>query len=276
VERTLDVSPTKSYKGLIQTDASINPGNSGGPLLNAYGQVIGVNTAIRADARGIGFAIAVSNMRDLLPAFLNPEALNRAQVGFTLEEKRVSKLPSSVTAEVVVKQVQAGSAAEKRGLKAGDVVVTVGGVAPSTVVDALVALGTAKPGDDLGIAVRRGQGAEAKTVDLVIPVSKAPPPPVEELLFTKMGIKGQTVTPALAAKLKLTVAQGVYIDTVQADSPAAKCGLQVGDVLCQLGRYYVNSPEDVATLLKTVTQPVEARVGIVRGNARGAGTVSLK
>ena len=87
VDRTLEVSPTKSYKGLIQTDASINPGNSGGPLLNAYGQVIGMNTAIRADARGIGFAIAVSNMRDLLPAFLNPEALNRAQVGFTLEEK---------------------------------------------------------------------------------------------------------------------------------------------------------------------------------------------
>ena len=105
---------------------------------------------------------------------------------------------------------------------------------------------------------------------MVIPVTKAPPPPVEELLFNKMGIKGQTVTPALATKFKLTVNQGVYIDTVQPDSPAAKCGLQVGDVFFQLGRYYVNSPEDVATLLKTVTQPLEARVGIVRGNrARG-------
>jgi serine protease Do len=276
VDRTLDVSTTKSYKGLIQTDASINPGNSGGPLLNAYGQVIGINTAIRADARGIGFAIAVSSMRDLLPAFLNPEALNRAQVGFTLEEKRLSKPPASVTAEVVVKQVQPGSAAEEEGLKAGDVIKTVGGVAPPTVVDALVALATAKPGDSLGMQVLRGQGTDAKRVNLVIPVTKAPPPPVEELLFSKMGIKGQTVTPALASKLNLTVKQGVYVDTVQADSPAAKCGIQPGDVMFQLGRYYVNSLEDVATLLKTVTSPVDARVGIVRGNAKGAGTVSMK
>ena len=76
VDRKLDISATKSYTGLIQTDASINPGNSGGPLLNAYGQVVGINTAIRADAHGIGFAIAVSNIRDLLPSFLNPEATN--------------------------------------------------------------------------------------------------------------------------------------------------------------------------------------------------------
>src|SRR5208337_2106089 len=55
-----------SLSELIQTDAAINPGNSGGPLLNAYGQVIGINTAIRGDAQGIGFAIAVSSLRDLL------------------------------------------------------------------------------------------------------------------------------------------------------------------------------------------------------------------
>ena len=100
VDRTLEITARRSYKGLIQTDASINPGNSGGPLLNAYGQVIGINTAIRQGATGIGFAISVSNMRDLLPAFLNPEALNMRQMGFTVEEKRTSKPPASVTATV--------------------------------------------------------------------------------------------------------------------------------------------------------------------------------
>ena len=74
LNRSIDADPKKSYKGLIQTDASINPGNSGGPLLNAYGQVVGINTAIRQGAEGIGFAIGVSSMRDLLPAFLNAEA----------------------------------------------------------------------------------------------------------------------------------------------------------------------------------------------------------
>ena len=121
---------------MIQTDASINPGNSGGPLLNAYGQVVGINSAIRQGATGIGFAISVSNMRDLLPAFLNPEALNKAQIGFTVEEKRTSKPPATVTASVLVKQVQAGSAAEKAGLKAGDQVTQISGAAVSDVADA--------------------------------------------------------------------------------------------------------------------------------------------
>jgi serine protease Do len=276
VNRTLNVSPTKSYTGLIQTDCSINPGNSGGPLLNAYGQVIGINTAIRADAQGIGFAISASQLRDLLPTFLNTEALNRAQIGFTLEEKRHTASPATVTAAILVKQVQFDSAAEKEGLKAGDQIVALGGVRPTNIVDALVALAIAKQGDNLGVQVLRGTGAAAKELSILVPVVKAPPPPVEVLLLSKMGIKGQTVTPALASKLQLSITQGVYIDTIQADSPAAKCALQTGDVLYQLGPYYVNSTEDVAALLKTVKEPVSARVGIVRGSLRGAGTIALK
>jgi len=232
VDRTLDLSPTKSYKGLIQTDASINPGNSGGPLLNClwagdrgeHGDPGGC-AGDRVCDRGIqhaGFAAGV---------FECPGA-ESARWGSRWRRNGRAKPPASVTAEVVVKQVQAGSAAEKQGLKAGDVVVTVGGVTPANVVDALVALATAKPGDDLGMQVLRGQGGDAKKVDLVIPVTKAPPSAVEELLLTKMGIKGQTVTPALMAKLKLSVNEGVYIDTVEPDSPAAKCGMQVGMCCC--------------------------------------------
>jgi serine protease Do len=276
VNRTLNVSANKSYSGLIQTDCSINPGNSGGPLLNAYGQVIGINTAIRADAQGIGFAISVSQLRDLLPTFLNTEALNRAQIGFTLEEKRQTGPRAAVTATILVKQVQITSAAEKQGLKAGDQILRIGGVQPTSIVDALVALSTARQGEDLGVQVLRGTGVAAKDLSFLVPVTKAPPPPVEALLLSKMGIKGQTITPALASKFHLSTNQGVYIDTVDANSPAAKCGLQTGDVLYQLGRYYVNSTDDVAALLKTVKDPVDARIGVVRGNQRGAGTISLK
>src|SRR5439155_21660935 len=57
---------------LVQTDAAINPGNSGGPLLNAYGQVIAINTAIRGDAQNIGFAIQVNRLRDLIPELMDP------------------------------------------------------------------------------------------------------------------------------------------------------------------------------------------------------------
>ena len=276
LDRTLDASPNKSYKGLIQTDASINPGNSGGPLLNAYGQVVGVNTAIRADAHGIGFAISVSNMRDLLPAFLNPEALNRAQVGFSVEEKRSEKPPATIAAGVYIKQVQAGSDAGKAGLKTDDRIIAIGGAGVTDVVDALVAMASAKPGDMLAMEVSRGTGTQAKKLDLRLPVTKAPPPPVEDLLLTKMGIKAETVTPALVAKYKLTARPGIYISAVQADSPAGKAGIQPGDVLYQLGRYRVSSVDDVATLLKTVQEEVDVPIGIIRGNAGGRGTIHLR
>ncbi len=274
LDRTLEASPTKSYKGLIQTDASINPGNSGGPLLNAYGQVVGINTAIRADAHGIGFAISVSNMRDLLPAFLNPEALNRAQVGFTVEEKRTEKPPADVAAGVFIKQVQVGSDAAKAGLKTADQIVAIGGASVTNVVDALVAMANAKPGDTLALEVARG--TLGKKMEIKLPVTKAPVPPVEDLLLTRMGIKAETVTPALVAKYKLAMRQGIYISAVKADSPAGAAGIEPGDVLYQLGRYRVGSVDDVATLLKTVKEEVDVPIGIVRGNAGGRGSIHLQ
>jgi serine protease Do len=275
VDRTLDVSKERSYTGLIQTDASINPGNSGGPLLNAYGQVVGINTAIKQGAMGIGFAISVSNMRDLLPTFLNPETLNlaeRAEIGFALEEKRESRRPATVVASVLVKQVQEGSAAEKAGLKAGDQLVAVGGTKVFNVADALVDLAGTKPGETLSLNVLRGR----EPVSLKFPVTKAPLPPVEDLLLTKMGIKAETVTPALVEQYKLIFNQGVYIREVVPNSPAAVSGILPGDALIQLGRFRVASTEDVATLLKLFKPPVDWSVIIIRGDKRGDGIVHLK
>jgi serine protease Do len=276
VDRTLEIDANKSYKGLIQTDASINPGNSGGPLINAYGQVVGVNTAIRADAHGIGFAIGISNMRDLLPAFLNPEALNRARIGFTVEEKRTMTPPAGVAAAVVVKQIESDGEAGKAGLRAGDQIVSIDKVGTPTVVDALVSLSNAQVGSTLSLEVLRGEGKAAKRVTLSIPVGKAPPPLADQTLMNKLGVEASTITPAIAKKFSLAVVRGVVITAVTADGPAGKAGIQAGDVLVQLGPYYVNTVEDVATLLKTVNQEVDVRVGIIRGETRGRGTVHLK
>ena len=115
-----------------------------------------------------------------------------------------------------------------------------------------------------------------RPVDVKIPVTKAPPAPAEDLLLSKMGITGETVTPAVATQHKLAVSRGVYVESVAAGSAAAKCGLKSGDVLIQLGRYYVSSVDDVAALLKTVDSPVEAMIGVIRGNNVARGTISLK
>ncbi|HVT79597.1 MAG TPA: trypsin-like peptidase domain-containing protein [Phycisphaerae bacterium] len=276
VNRQLDVSAQKSYKGLIQTDASINPGNSGGPLLNAYGQVIGVNTAIRADAQGIGFAISVSNMRDLLPAFLNPEVMNRAVVGFTLEEKREITPPSKVAARIVVKQVQAGSAAEKAGVKPGDEVRFVGGVRADNIVDALVALSSAKAGDTMALGLMRGAGPDAKNVNAIFSVAQAPPTEAETVLASALGIRGETVTAQLAARNHLSVTQGVLVSSVAPNSPAAISGIQPGDIVVQLDIFYIRSMDEIAAVVKMLPKPVNTVFAIIRGNAHGRGTISLK
>ncbi len=277
LNRSISTSDKKDYKGLIQTDASINPGNSGGPLLNAYGQVVGINTAIRQGAEGIGFAIAVSNMRDLLPAFLNAEALHDAQVGFTVEEKREDRPPSEVLATVKVEKVQAGSAAEKAGLRDGDRLVSVDHTHVTTVVDALVALAAARAGDTLDLDVLRDTGKPAADeMEVRVNVAKAPPTPVDDLLLTKMGIHGQTITPKLVAQYNLQVSQGVFVDAVKSGSPAGKFGIQPGDVLLQLGLYRVSSVDQVATLLKTVKDHVDAPVVIIRGDTFGRGMLPLQ
>ena len=109
---------------LIQTDAAINPGNSGGPLLNAYGQVIGINTAIRGDAQNIGFAIQVNRLRDLIPELMSPAQSSKVDVPFQLTEHRTTTPPATVRAQVrwVDKEAKSHTVAEINGRSPRDIV----------------------------------------------------------------------------------------------------------------------------------------------------------
>ena len=82
-----DSDEPKALQDLIQTDAAINPGNSGGPLLNAYGEVIGINTAVRSDAQNIGFSIPINRLRDLIPELMNPASARKVDVPIRLKEE---------------------------------------------------------------------------------------------------------------------------------------------------------------------------------------------
>ena len=118
------LDPT-GYFNFLQTDASINPGNSGGPLINLAGQVVGINTAVRANANNIGFAIPVNMVRQLLPMLVRDGKVRRSAIGVYVEPvgaDEVRRLDLGKPRGAIVKRVIAGGAADLAGLAAGDVI----------------------------------------------------------------------------------------------------------------------------------------------------------
>jgi serine protease Do len=115
------------YYDFLQTDASINPGNSGGPLLDMAGRVVGMNTAIRAKANNIGFAIPVNMIKELLPRLLADGIIKRSAIGVVVaplmpEDRERLKLPEETG--VLVSVVVPGGPADKAGLKVDDVILS--------------------------------------------------------------------------------------------------------------------------------------------------------
>ncbi len=108
---------------VIQTDAAINPGNSGGPLVNSGGQVIGINTAIASGAQNIGFAIPINVVRDAIDNFHKTGGFARPYLGVAYKIiNRQTSIINEVPQGAYVVEVVAGQAAEKAGIKAGDII----------------------------------------------------------------------------------------------------------------------------------------------------------
>lgn len=127
-------SSTESLTDLLQTDAAINPGNSGGPLLNASGQVIGINTAIVSDAQSIGFSIPINAAKGLIRGVLKDGTIQKAYIGvqymaitpdiraeYELEEKQGALVKSGTNSTAIVKD----GPADKAGLRDGDIITKV-------------------------------------------------------------------------------------------------------------------------------------------------------
>ncbi len=123
------------YYNFMQTDASINPGNSGGPLLDMAGRVVGINTAIRARANSIGFAIPINMVKELLPALLKEGRIRRSAIGIvasSLLVEDVTRLGVQDRSGVLVRSVAPGGPADRAGLQPDDVIIAFNGEAMLT------------------------------------------------------------------------------------------------------------------------------------------------
>ena len=175
---------------VIQTDAPINPGNSGGPLLNARGEVIGVNSQIAPDPAGgsgnigIGFAVPINTVKEVVSQILETGRVEHAYLGIqmvTLNETITENFRMPVTAGVLLVEVVPGSPADKAGLKGGDtrviidgqtymlggdVVTKVDGTPVDSADDVRAAVRAKKPGDSVSLEIHRGKETKTVTVEL--------------------------------------------------------------------------------------------------------------
>jgi serine protease Do len=170
-------SATEQLTNLFQTDAAINSGNSGGPLLNYNGEVIGINTAIAADAQNIGFAIPINEAKGIIETVKTTGKLTRAYLGvqyvmLTADSAKELKLSVSQGAYISTDEgsVVSGSPADKAGLKGGDVIVKVGAIKLTDSVSLASAVGRNKVGDTVELTVLRS-GKEQK---IKVTLSEAP------------------------------------------------------------------------------------------------------
>jgi serine protease Do len=244
---------------LIQTDAAINPGNSGGPLLNAYGQVIGINTAIRGDAQNIGFAIQVNKLRDLIPDLMNPAQVNKLVIPMKLVEKRKITPPANVSTEI---EWPGAGAAKTRFID------SINGHKPADIIDAYATLLGATA--NKSIEFRFTDGSTEKITPTVAPV-----PDAIVQARKKLGIGIEQMTAVMAQEYHLEVEDGLFINEVLKGSVAGKTGIQPGDVLVQFGMYRVSTLDDLAKLLPHIPAHGRVRVQVVRGNRALAGVLEF-
>ncbi|MCS7034808.1 MAG: trypsin-like peptidase domain-containing protein [Phycisphaerae bacterium] len=253
LHRDLQAGPVKLLTDVIQTDAAINPGNSGGPLLNAYGQVIGINTAIRGDAQNIGFAIQVNTLRDIIPELLAPQQTAKVMLPFQLRERRTLTPPCHVKSEVTLE---------------GRVVSKINGRPVRDIIDASVQLLRVRAGDQ--VLVELADGRTERFTAAPVPLSEG-----MAIARDRLGLRLETVTPALAQRYGLAVDYGMHIVEVAANSPAARAGLQPGDVIVQIGRYIVKNENDFSQLMTALPEAGRVRFAAFRGNRLGATFIEL-
>ncbi|MHB8417227.1 MAG: Do family serine endopeptidase [Myxococcales bacterium] len=248
-ERTIGAGP---YDQFIQSDALINPGNSGGPLFDIEGGVVGINTAITRQGQGIGFAVPINTVKQLLPQLLEGHVV-RGFLGAGLQPLTPDLAQSfgvSSTKGALVANVEPGGPAARAGLRPGDVVVAfngtpvhsvnqlvraVAGVRPGT----KVAMGIIRDGSPKGLKVKVGerpddQGEGAGQGQGGEPGGQEAQPRQDALGLSVRGLGGQG---------------GVQVTAVAPESPAAEAGLTPGDQILEVNQKPVHTTSEYLAAL---------------------------
>ena len=228
------------YVDMIQTDASINPGNSGGPLVNAVGEVIGVNSSIYSPSGGsvgLGFAIPINRVKRVTEDLLAHGTIRRPWVGLKVEEPPPGRA-RTVGAEV--SSVVPGSPAAQSGLRAGDILLRSRERQIENAYDWDAELLELRVGERVPVVVRRA-GREFQVELVVGDQPEASAPKVAVLRELEL----ISLTPQIRAERNIRSQRGALIYRVS-DRVAADLGIQAGDVIVQINRTPIESADEAA------------------------------
>ncbi|HEX7419382.1 MAG TPA: trypsin-like peptidase domain-containing protein [Thermoanaerobaculia bacterium] len=241
----------RTFTDFIQTDASINPGNSGGPLLNIEGKVIGINTAIYAQAQGIGFAIPVDRAKKVIQDLLRYGQVHSAWIGAvtaTLTPEEAKRLGIHTARGALVARVFSKSPAQTAGLKPGDVITSVDGRPVDSREGFSTLTATAAAGQPISLAITRDGSPRTLQVRTGEPPAGLGLRILEEVAGLRVADKSRSVV----------------IDEVVRGSRSQSIGLAAGDVIVGVNGVEVHSTRELNDELAKATERSSIVLSVAR------------
>jgi len=263
-----DASDRRKPGQFIQTDAAINPGNSGGALVDARGELIGINTFLissNGSFSGMGFAIPAQIVQPTVEALIRDGKVSHGFIGIGISDvtpDNAKFFHRSNATGAIVNQVDANSPGGKAGLKTGDVITSLNGQPVTDAGQLQMEVGQKRPGDTIRLEVERDGKNISIPVTLEAMGAAAGHGSVGgEHGKGRWGLSLGDLSPAERDQLQIpTDVHGAVVEDVQPGSPADNAGLQRGDVISEVDRHPQQSAGDVAQALSSVPKEQDALV----------------
>jgi serine protease Do len=236
------------YDSFIQTDAKINPGNSGGPLISMRGEIVGINAAIYSESGGnigIGFAIPINMVKDILPQLRTHGKVTRGWMGVMVQRVTPDLAESmgfATSRGALVSEVAKNGPAERAGIKVGDLITEYDGRAIKDANDLPILVARTAPQKQVQVKVLR----DKKEFSISLPLGELKEDAVVVSAKEQgaLGLTVQKITPDVAESLGFKRGEGVVITSIDPGSVADDAGLQHGDIIVEVNRKPIHDLPD--------------------------------